>query len=338
MNNNKFNNKMDNNSNNDEDIDKHKSFQKIFLLSNYFEEPKERKNWFNSKVENYIKTIRKDVDDIGKEGRYYSLRKRIQINPVSLSRNNPYPTIGKFTQIMPTIQGNKFYLKKLNKKKKLNFSNNIDDNSRNNYSFLNTENCDKKKNQTNILNSSTSPNIVKERTKKNILTLNLPILTGIENKDEYISQSIHKISEKTDLLERKLIKQEKMKFLGFKSKYNKLYNEHKKVQVDFDQFLNPKKDEKYKFNLNEIGIGKNKERIGNLKLLMRQITNKIKDKEENRPSINDIINEVNEFKFKEKRLRERIKRNHDKFDYLVNDSNIIQKRIEEKYCQKNSEI
>ena len=337
---------MENNANNDDDINKHKSFQKIFLLSNYFEEPKEKKNWFNNKFENYINTIKKDLDDISKDGRYNNIRKRIHLHPISLKKNNIYPNINKFAHILPNSIGNKFHLKKINEEKKVNISN-IDDNSKNNSSFLNMEN-DKsyeKKNRANILNNSIDPNLIKERTEKNIYTLNLkltstnlPILTGVENKNKYINQSIDRISAKTDLLERKLIRQEKMRYIGFKSKYNRLYDEHKKIQIDIDQYINPKKYQKHRFNLNEIGIGKNEERFGDLKLLMKQITNKIKDKVEDRPTIKDVINEVNNFKFREKRLRERTKKNHAKFEYLVNDSNIIQKRIEEKYNQQNSEI
>ena len=62
---------------------------------------------------------------------------------------------------------------------------------------------------------------------------------------------------------------------------------------------------------------------------------KIKNNQENKPSIPDIINELELFRFREKRLRDRIKKSHDKFDYLINDSNIIQKRINNK-CQKNT--
>ena len=123
-----------------------------------------------------------------------------------------------------------------------------------------------------------------------------------------------------------------MKYIGFKSKYNKLYNEHKKVQVDIDQYVNPEKDNKYKFNLYE-----SEEEMGNMQRIMKQILNKVKERENNKPSMSEIVNEVQKFKFKEKNLRERIKKSHQRFDYLINDSNIIQKRIDLK-CLKNSEM
>jgi regulator of replication initiation timing len=72
--------------------------------------------------------------------------------------------------------------------------------------------------------------------------------------------------------------------------------------------------------------------MGNIKNVMRQISNKLKNLHQNKPSINDIINEVEQFKFKEKRLRDRLQKSHDKFDYLIKDSNMIQKRIDIK-CQ-----
>ena len=70
---------------------------------------------------------------------------------------------------------------------------------------------------------------------------------------------------------------------------------------------------------------------------MKQITNKLKNKYDDKPSISDIISEVEKFKYKEKILRERTKKNHERFDYLINDSNIIQKRIDIK-CRKSDDI
>ena len=143
----------------------------------------------------------------------------------------------------------------------------------------------------------------------------------MENKNKYIRNYINNISEKTEFLEQQLKKQENKQYIGFKSKYNRLFNEYKKVQIDLEQYIDPKRDVKYKFNLYE-NTGR---------------PNKLKNIRTNKPSITDIIDEVEHFKLREKLLRDRIQKSHQKFDYLINDSSIIQKRIEIK-CRKNNEI
>ena len=320
----------------------HNSIQTIFLLSNYLEEPKDKKNWFTGQFEKYMTTIKNDVDNITKEERFERLRKKIHLN--SFSQNKKYYLDKvKFNHMLPLSKGNKFYLKKNNSKKVLN---NLTNNSEDNSLTINVDNHYEYKNiKINNSEQNTIKEDIKEDTKDNSnennkynikLDLNtLPNIPLIENKNKYITKYINNISEKTDNLEKKLIKQEKMKYLSFKSKYNRLFNNYKKVQVDIDQYVNPKKDKKYKFNLNEVSDQINSEKMGNLKRVIRQISNKIKNRQQNKPSISDIINEVENFKYKEKRLRERIKKSHDKFDYLINDSNIIQKRIDIK-CQKNN--
>ena len=329
----------------------HNSFQKLFLLSTYLKEEKDQKDWFTGKFEKYILDIKNNVDNMTKEERYDRLSKKLNYNSFSKRKTVFSPEIKKTFRLKTIMKGNKFHLKKYMINKNNNLNNNSEDFANNNspLSILNLDtkfdfnnkstkiNNDKDKKMFNILNSSikilgTDNNI---ECNKKVYKLNfntLPNLPGVDNKNKYLKKNINNISEKTDLLEKKLIKQERMKYIGFKSKYNKLYNEHKKVQVDIDQYVNPEKDNKYKFNLYE-----SEEEMGNMQRIMKQILNKVKERENNKPSMSEIVNEVQKFKFKEKNLRERIKKSHQRFDYLINDSNIIQKRIDLK-CLKNSEM
>ena len=338
----------------DDKPEKLNSLQKIFLISNYFEEPKDKKNWFINQFQNYIKTIKQSVDNITREEKYDRLRKKVYLNSFSLNKINNFPDIKKTSRKFLPIKNkkeNKFYLKKFHSNKKINnlytYNNNSNSNelSKNNSSIFNSDNYAEYNNKS--INKSIDTDYIKENSKsqkKNKYYLNsfldlntLPNIRGMENKNRYIKRNINNISQKTEILEKKLIKQEKMKYIGFKSKYNRLYNEHKRIQVDLEQYLNPQKDNKYKFNLYQTSGGSNEAKMGNLKKVMKQISNKLKNRQQNKPSISDIIDEVENFKLREKILRERIQKNNKKFDYLVNDSSIIQKRIDIK-CKKNNDI
>ena len=318
----------------------HNSFQKIFLLSNYLEEPKVQKDWFTGKFEKYMNIIKHDVDNIMKEARYDRFRKKINSNSYSQNKNFIFSDNKKFNHFLPIIKGNKFYLKKLANKYQ-NLSRNNDEITKND-SSINLDSHYEYENKTlnTNINKSVDRNINNDIITKNEFNFNLeldnlPNISRIGNKKKYITKYINNISEKTDSLEKKLIRQERMRYMGFKSKYNRLFNEYKKVQVDIDQYINPQKDKRYKFDLNNTGDEINDKKYGGLKKIMRQISMKLKNNQENKPSIPDIINELEIFRFREKRLRDRIKKSHDKFDYLINDSNIIQKRINNK-CQKNT--
>ena len=341
----------------------HDSFQKIFLLSSHLEEPKLQKDWFTGQLQKYMSTIKHDVDNITKEGRYDRLRKKISSNSYSQNRINVYSDkkLNRFFQIS---KGNKFNLKKFSKfsNKYLNIlpnnNNNVQEitksdsltnlNSRYPYEYKNktvgtnindNDNDNENDNSNQSLDINNNNNDENTKSKFNLKlrlgSSTLPNIPRLGNKKKYITKYINNISNETDSLEKKLIRQERMKYIGFKSKYNRLFNEYKKVQIDIDQYVNPQKDKRYKFNLNNTGAEISDQ--GNITKVMRQISLKLKNKYENKPSIHDIINEVQNFKFREKRLRERIKKNHDKFDYLINDSNIIQKRIDIK-CQKSTDF
>lgn len=332
----------------------HDSFQKIFLLSSHLEEPKVQKDWFTGQLQKYMSTIKHDVDNITKEGRYDRLRKKISSNSYSQNRISVYSDkeLNRFFQIS---KGNKFNLKKFSKysNKYLNIlpnNNNVQEitksdsltnlNSRYPYEYKNKTvdiNNNDNVNQSLDINNSNNDENTKSKYNLNLRleSSTLPNIPRVGNKKKYITKYINNISNETDSLEKKLIRQERMKYLGFKSKYNRLFNEYKKVQIDIDQYVNPQKDKRNKFDLNNSGAEINDQ--GDITKVMRQISNKLKNKYENKPSLSDIINEVEKFKFKEKRLRERIKKKHDKFDYLINDSNIIQKRIDIK-CQKSTEF
>ena len=312
------------------------SFQKVFLLSKCLEEPKVQKGWFSSQIERYMSAIKKNVDSITKDGKYDPKKKNVA-HSLSHNKHNFHPDINNFTFVHHISKGNKYNLKKYTNIRLLsNISNNIDELVKND-SSINLDSPIGYKNKTININKSVDRNINQDSICKNKYSLNLDLntLPNIPqvNKNKYITKYINKLSEKTDLLEKKLMKQENMKYIGFKSKYNRLYNEYKKFQVDIDQYVNPKKDKRYKFNLNASSGGINEQKMANLRKVMRQISNKIKNIHQNKPSIEDIINEVENFKFREKRLRDRIKKSHDKFDYLIHDSNVIQKRIDIK-CQK----
>ena len=309
-----------------------KTFQKIFLLSNYLKESKPQKNWFANKFNQCLSSIRNDVDFITKERRLENLKKKYKGNSFSNKKNTILIDINKFNHRFNS-KGNKYYLKKINSKKMIKNLDNIEENENNISNINNIEHDHEKNNSFFSKNKSVDPYINTPNENQKLLNLKidlntLPNITQVENKNKYITNYINNISEKTDLLEKKLIKQEKNKYIRFKTKYNRLFNEYSKVKLDTDQYIDPDKDKKYKFKLND----SNGETMGNVQKVMRQISNKIKNLHQNKPSMNDIINEVEQFKCKEKRLRDRLQRSHEKFDYLIKDSNMIQKRIDIK-CQ-----
>ena len=309
------------------------TFQKIFLLSNYLKEPKAQKNWFVNKFNQCLSSIRNDVEYITKEQRIEHLKKKLKINSFPNKKNNIYLDMKKFNQRFNS-RGNKYYLKKSSSKGLSKNLEDIEENSNDNSNIKNLEHeYENSKSSINRNKSVDLNTIIKFNENDNQLNFKfdlntLPNIRQGENKNKYITNNIRNISEETDLLEKRLIKQEKKKYIRFKTKYNRLFNEYTKIKLDTDKFIDPDKDKKYKFNLNN----SNGENMGNIKNVMRQISNKLKNLHQNKPSINDIINEVEQFKFKEKRLRDRLQKSHDKFDYLIKDSNMIQKRIDIK-CQ-----
>ena len=332
--------------------DKRNSFQKIFLISNLFEEPKEKKNWFTSLFQNYVSTIKQGVENMNRDQRYDRLRKRMMLNSLTRNKKMFSPDFKKSNfRIGKGSNFTKYYLKNYNSSKKMKrllmkSNNNSDDFSKNNSSININDNKEIKNqiiNTTNsIFKSNSKDYIIKAKNQdrnKYILNLNmnsttLPSIQGVGNKNKYLKTNINEISETSDLLEKKLIQQEKKKYIRFKTKYNRLITESKKNQININQYITPKDEDKFKLSSNN---GPDEAKLINLKKVMRQITNKLKNKYDNKPSIPDIINEVEKFKFKEKLLRERTKKNHETFAFLINDSNIIQKRIDIK-CRKTDDI
>ena len=316
-----------------------KNFKKMFLLSDCLEEPKVQKDWFVNKFDSYVSTLKKDVDNFAKDEKFLLLNKNM--NSFSQKKNHFSNDIKKYPLINSIKKGNKYYLKKNILKDNINnLSSNKIKEEKKNISSIIGNNFDIK-NKTLNANYSVDTNIINKNKTKKIFNLNLDLTLQnspiIENKNKYITKYINNISEETEELEKKLIKQEKKKYLNFKTKYNKLFNEYKKVHVDINQYVIPNNDNRYKFNLNNTTSGINEEGIRNIKEVMIEISKRLKNRHLNKASIPEIIMEVEKFKFKEKRFRDRIKKSHDRFDYLINDSNIIQKRIESK-CRKNNEI
>ena len=308
------------------------SFQKIFLISNVFEEPKDKRNWFKNQFQDCITTIKQEVDTMKRDARFARLRKRLILNP-NINHKKFFTAKKSNLALTSKINShNRLYLKNKNSKEK--------DYPKNNSSInLDEHNEQKLKNRvlnintTNIIKSISKDIIVEDnitgRNKDNFkYNINLTALPQIENKSKYLKTNIKNISEKSDILEKELMLQEKRKYLGFKSRYNILINKAKKNQINIDQYLNPQNQYKFKLNSNK---GQNEVTLLNLKKVMKQISNKVKNKFEEKPTITDIIDEVQNFKNKEKRLRDRITKSHEKFKYLINDSNIIQKRINSKY-------
>ena len=332
--------------------DKRNSFEKIFLISNLFEEPKEKKNWFPSLFQNYVSTIKLGVENMNRDQRFDRLRKRMMLNSMSRNKKMFSPDFKKSNfRIGKGSNLTKYYLNKYNSNKKIKRllmkNNNNSDNFSKNNSSINIKDNKEIKNQiinitNNIVKSNSNDYIVKTKSQdrnKFILNLNmnsttLPSIQGVGNKNKYLKTNINEISETSDLLEKKLIQQEKKKYIRFKTKYNRLITESKKNQININQYIAPKDEDKFKLSSNS---GPDDAKLINLKKVMRQITNKLKNRYDDKPSISDIIDEVEKFKNKEQILRERTKRNHERFDYLINDSNIIQKRIDIK-CRKSDDI
>ena len=309
------------------------SFKKLFLLSNNFKEPKVQKDWFIDKYKDYISTIKTNVDNFLREENFSNFKKDFHMNSISHKKNSSPET--KLSQKNLITNGNSFNLRKFISNKKLNNLNNSD--VKKNSTFTNMFNH--YKNNSLNMNKSIDRSTIKKYSNKNkyILDLDsLPNIQGIENKNKYLIKNINNISEETDSLEKKLIKKEKMKYFGFKSKYNRLFNESKRVQEDINQYLYPQRDKRFKFNLNYTNDGLN-EGERNITHLMKTISKSVKNKEKNKLSVSEIKKEVELFKNREKRLRERIKKSHEKFYYLITDSNSIQKRIDIK-CQKNNDL
>ena len=309
------------------------SFKKLFLLSNNFKEPKVQKDWFIDKYKDYISTIKTNVDNFLREENFSNFKKDFHMNSISHKKNSSPET--KLSQKNLITNGNSFNLRKFISNKKLNNLNNSD--VKKNSTFTNMFNH--YKNNSLNMNKSIDRSTIKKYSNKNkyILDLDsLPNIQGIENKNKYLIKNINNISEETDSLEKKLIKKEKMKYFGFKSKYNRLFNESKRVQEDINQYLYPQRDKRFKFNLNYTNDGLN-EGERNITHLMKTISKSVKNKEKNKLSVSEIKKEVELFKNREKRLRERIKKSHAKFYYLITDSNSIQKRIDIK-CQKNNDL
>lgn len=311
------------------------SFQKVFLISNVFEEPKDKKNWFKNQFQDRITTIKQEMENMKRDERFARLRKRLMLNSKINHKKHFTAKKSNLGLTSKINQHNKLYLKKNN-------SNNNDIPKNN--SSINLDEHSEQKRKNKILNINTT-NIIKSVSKDtmvedNIISRNkynfkydinltsLPQISGIENKSRYLKTNIENISEKSDLLEKELMHQEKRKYIGFKSRYNILLNKAKKNQININQYINPQNQYKFKLNSNK---GQNEATLVNLKKVMKQISNKVKNKFEEKPTIPDIIDEVENFKIREKRLRDRITKSHEKFEYLINDSNIIQKRINSKY-------
>ena len=182
--------------------DKRNSFEKIFLISNLFEEPKEKKNWFPSLFQNYVSTIKLGVENMNRDQRFDRLRKRMMLNSLSRNKKMFSPDFKKSNfRIGKGSNLTKYYLNKYNSNKKIKRllmkNNNNSDNISKNNSSINIKDNKEIKNQiinitNNIVKSNSKDYIVKNKSQdrnKFILNLNmnsttLPSIQGVGNKNK----------------------------------------------------------------------------------------------------------------------------------------------------------
>lgn len=338
-------------------LERNDKFEELYIISNSFKKVKEKKNWFNNEIKKYMLELSKGLDSMERDKRFATFRKKLTLNSFSHKKN---PVIKKRNLGLTLNKGNN-YSKYFNKGKFIanrtisKSPNNTFNTSKNNMSAIaNNSNDYKSKTVNKII---TNKSIIKVQKKNNEsknedskindskineskndskcyinLKFNsniLPNIPGSENRKIYFKKKIFNIWEKIGLLGKKLAKEENKKYYGFKSKYNRLYNKSQKIEININQYTTPK----YK---NKFILHSKDENLGNLKKVMKQITYKLKNKDSDKLGIYDIIDEVEKYKINEKLFKDRIQKRHEKLKYLVNDSNIIKKRIDIKYQQINS--
>ena len=72
-----------------------------------------------------------------------------------------------------------------------------------------------------------------------------------------------------------------------------------------------------------------------VKKIIKKIFHKVKTRDNGNIKMKEIIDEVNNFHTHESMFRSRLQKGHEIFDYLVDDSKMIQSRINQKNIQLN---
>ena len=146
-------------------------------------------------------------------------------------------------------------------------------------------------------------------------------------KNHNLNQNIYNITEEGKAIEKRLIKNEKKKyFSGFKSRYKGLIKKDKKNLINVNEFINGKGDNKNNLQKNLL----NKFKIVKIQNVLNQINRKIK-KINQKEKMANIIEDVKQFHLKEKDLKDKFNKTDEKFNNLLLNSDIIRKRILNKY-------
>ena len=346
------------------------AFEKCFLLTNNFYEPKEKKLEFTDKVSSAINSIKNDVNlyyyqkemmrranslnNSKDKGKNYVPYKKIQSNVFLLEKkqklNSQFltPFESKLNSRSNCDSANFRIIKNLQKNKhqiKI-IDNNNTDNNLNNSSMEKSHSLQKKSHDNKEKESpkklvNNRVNNYKEKTNLNAdispkKKICLPIIrtrsVKKDNTNIYIKRSINSIQEITEDLQRDLEEKEQDKYWDFKKKYNHLVIKSKKIELNVDQFLgNPKNKLPFQMK-NRDPKDKN---IVAVKKIIKKIFRNVKLRDNGRKKIKEIIDEMKTFHTHENMFRSRLQKGHEKFDYLVDDSKMIQSRINKKNSQLN---
>lgn len=345
------------------------AFEKCFLVTNNFYEPKEKKFEFTDKVSSAIDSIKNDVNLY-----YYQQEMMRHSNSLNntkdkIKNNLPYKKLQQNNAFLLTKKQNSQVLTPI--ESKINSRINCDrtnykkiksiQRNRNEIKIIDNITTDNNSNNSSLLKS----NIIKRKSYDNIVEENhkqmeieniknnnenyylnadisskkkirLPSIKSRsikkDNTNVYIKRSINSIQEITQDLQKDLEQKEQDKYLAFKKKYNHLVIKSKKYELNLDQFLgNP--NNKLPFPMRNRDP-KNKNIVA-VKKIIKKIFHKVKTRDNGNIKMKEIIDEVNNFHTHESMFRSRLQKGHEIFDYLVDDSKMIQSRINQKNIQLN---
>ena len=309
--------------------------QKKFLLSNYFQDVKNKNKMIliPNQIQKYILAINKNIDELNKEDflngfynkffdEYFSPKNHHRIQSNSKNDIEKLPNIDLRDKKLKAKSKNKYDINNIiNKKYKTNYALNNDK-----YNFLNkTFNINKTKyknidNDINLLFKEKKNNYNSSR-QSFIYPLNVMSNTGDKNfyiKNQNLNNSIYNITEEGKVIEKKLFK--------FKTRYNGLMKKSKKYMIDMNEYINGKGGTKNNLKKNLL----NKYKIIKVQTVLNQIQRKIKHINY-KEKISDIIKDVKQYQQKEKEVKEKFAKTDEKFNNLITDINLIRKRILKKF-------
>ena len=316
-----------------------------FILSDYFGEivNKNKKNLLPNQIKEYLTTINRGVDSLRREellggfynkflNEYYSQNKNLNISKIHHKHEiEEFPIIKSINKKIKFKSNEK---NDINKQNKTNYNINVKNNNNNNNNFLNkTYNINKIKINENhhildLGNKKKNDNYMRRQS----FLYPYGAISNSEEKNFYIknhnlNQNIYNITEEGKAIEKRLIKNEKKKyFSGFKSRYKGLIKKDKKNLINVNEFINGKGDNKNNLQKNLL----NKFKIVKIQNVLNQINRKIK-KINQKEKMANIIEDVKQFHLKEKDLKDKFNKTDEKFNNLLLNSDIIRKRILNKY-------